>query len=122
MPIKTILCGYLPGTESAPARYHPVQNITLTESDDWSRAEICYTDNETKQTKILYTIGNIPNSTPNSTYNIVMLDAHNYMIALYVNGKLVTESKHLFHVELKIHLFSETADLNFIQYVAGRSY
>jgi hypothetical protein len=108
--MKTILCGYLPGTESV--RYHPVQNIRLTESDDWSRAEICYTDKETKLTKTLYTIGNIPNT----SYNIVMLDTHNYMIALYVNGKLVIELQHLFHVEIKIHLCSEIADLTFIQY------
>jgi hypothetical protein len=120
--IKTVLCGFLPNTVSA--RYHPVQNIILNASDHWSRAEICFTDtsactSETGQTKpkTLYTIGNIPGM----NFNIFLTDTANYQIALYVNDKMIMESKHLFYVEVKVHVCSDASqNLDFITYEEAR--
>jgi len=124
MSIKSILCGHLPTTKSV--KYHPIQNITLSPSSNWSRAEILYKNEELycdkndcpinqdiQKNQTIYTIGNIPNK----EFNITMTDTSNYKIALLVNNKMVMENLYLFYVEIKIYLKSDCTSTDFIKII-----
>ena len=123
MSIKSILCGHLPTTKSV--KYHPIQNITLSPSLNWSRAEILYKNRElycdkndcsiNQDNLTIYTIGNIPNK----EFNITMTDTSNYKIALLVNNKMVMEHQYLFYVEIKIYLESENTSTDFIKIITS---
>ena len=109
MNTKTVLCGYLPTTKSH--RFHPVQNIMLYPSQDWSRAEIIYIKDGVSNN--IFTIGNILNK----NFNITMSDTNDYKIVLLVNNKIVMEDEKLFYVEIKIYLNSEDVSIDFIKYM-----
>ena len=109
MNTKTVICGYLPTTNSC--RYHPVQNIMLCPSQGWSRAEIIYIKDGVSNN--IFTIGNILNK----NFNIIMSDTNDNKILLLVNNKILMEDKFLFYVEIKIYLNSEDVSTDFIKYI-----
>jgi len=110
MNTKSVLCGHLPTTKSV--RYHPIQNITLSPSNDWSRAEINYMKPD-GVIDTIFTIGNIPGK----EFNIILRDTTDYKIVLCVNNNIVMTHSHLFYVEVKIYLNNDMTNYEFIKYI-----
>jgi hypothetical protein len=103
MSFKTIVCGHLPGTTA-----RAIQNIMLTPSNHWSRAEINDGVGNT-----IFTIGNIPGM----NFNITMTDTSDNKIVLLVNNKIVSLGSTLFHLEIRLHMCNENSDFNFIKFM-----
>jgi len=97
------LCGYLPGTNSV--RIHPIQNIKLTPTNNWTDAEIYYED------KLIHTINNFF-----QTYLIELKVNSDNKINLVVNNKIIMSDHHLFYVELRMTL-ENPDDTQFIEYI-----
>lgn len=100
MNYTTVLCGHLPDTKSS--RLHPIQNIILKSTTDWTRAEFYYNEN------VIYTIGNMPSH----KYNISLQTDGYYNLNLTVNDKIIMTEKQLFFVEIKIQTTSSDFNIN----------
>ncbi len=108
--MKTILGGYLPGTNSC--RYHPITNILIKCSELYEKFDIIMND------AIIESFQNI-----DKEYKIEINQDNNYNIVLTVNDKTIYSQKQLYCFKINLHLNKMILeDLNFVEFLSGYIY
>jgi hypothetical protein len=92
--IRTVLGGYLPGTNSC--RYHPITNLKIKENPLWEYFDIIMND------KVVTTI---ENTNSNKSYAVeINRNNTSYDLNLEVNNKEIYKASQLYCFKVNLHL------------------